>query len=129
MTREDIFQYVADSYGTEPEYLWLSTPNYAVLRHAVGGKWYAAVMDLTYRMLGLPGDDPVDVLNLKLDPALILILREQPGYLPAYHMNKTHWITLLLDGTIPEERVKELIEVSYDLTRPKMKANKKEQSS
>ena len=124
MTREELFRFVSETYGTEPEYLWLTDPDFAVLRHAAGGKWYGIVMDLRRRQLGLPGEEKVDVLNLKLDPALVLILCGQPGFLPAYHMNKTHWISVLLDGSAPDERIRELTKLSYEKTKPAMKRAK-----
>ncbi len=46
------------------------------------------------------------------------MLREQSGYLPAYHMNKERWITIRLDGSVPEEEIKNLIDMSYHLTKP-----------
>ena len=124
MTREELFQYARDAYGAEPEYLWAELPAYAVLRHSLGGKWFALAAPMPRKTLGLPGEGTVDVVNLKLDPALVYILREQPGYLPAYHMNKTHWLTVLLDGSVPPERVYDLLNQSYELTKKKMKKAK-----
>lgn len=55
-------------------------------------------------------------INLKCDPELALELREEyPSIVPGYHMNKKHWNTLLLDGSIPRKKVLELIDHSYDL--------------
>ena len=124
MAREELMQYALDTYGTEPEYPWMDEPSFAVLRHSLGEKWYGLVMTLPCKTLGLPGEGEVDVVNLKLDPALVYILREQPGYLPAWHMNKTHWLTVLLDGSVPPERVYDLLNQSYDLTKKKMKKAK-----
>ena len=121
MTREELFQAVREAWGTEPEYPWMDDPSSAVLRHSLGKKWYGLVMTLPKKTLGLPGEGSVDVLNLKLDPALVYILREQTGYLPAWHMNKTHWLTVLLDGSVPPERILDLLTQSYDLTKKKMK--------
>ena len=124
MTREELFRFAQEAWGTEPEYPWMDEPAFAVLRHSLGGKWYGLVMNLPRKTLGLPGEGSVDVINLKLDPALVYILREQPGYLPAWHMNKTHWLTVRLDGSVPPERVTDLLEQSYDLTKKKMKKAK-----
>ena len=120
MNREILFRYALDSFGTEPDYPWMDEPSFAVLRHSLGGKWYGLVMTLPRKTLGLPGEGSVDALNLKLDPALVLILRDQPGYLPAWHMNKKHWLTVLLDGSVPPERVCDLLNQSWDLTKKKM---------
>ena len=41
----------------------------------------------------------------------------QPGILPGYHMNKNHWLTVLLDGTAADDVIKELLEISWELTK------------
>ena len=56
MKREEIFQYVKEQYGTEPEYLWKKDPDSAVLRHK-NGKWYAIIMVVEKKILGL--EDPL----------------------------------------------------------------------
>lgn len=124
MTREELFRYALDAWGAEPEYPWLDEPEFAVLRHGLGGKWFGLVMTLPKKTLGLPGEGVVEVLNIKLDPALVYILREQPGFLPAWHMNKTHWLTVRLDGSVPPERVTDLLSQSFELTKKKMKKAK-----
>lgn len=43
-------------------------------------------------------------------------LRKEEGILPAYHMNKEHWITVLLDGTVEKEEICNLIDISFELT-------------
>lgn len=121
MTREDMLRYVLERYGTEPEYPWMRDPESAVLRHGGNTRWYGLIMRLPRRLFELPGEGWIDVLNLKLPPALIYILQTEPGYRPAYHMNKTHWLSVLLDGTAPDEEIRGLIDLSYDLTKPKMK--------
>ena len=47
----------------------------------------------------------------------MIFLRGQRGILPAYHMNKEHWITIVLDSPFPEEEIYNLINLSYDLTK------------
>lgn len=55
-------------------------------------------------------------VNLKCNPELAIELREEfSAILPGYHMNKQHWNTLLLDGSIPRSKVLELIDHSYKL--------------
>ena len=71
--------------------------------------------------LGLPGSGTVDILNVKCDPAMSGFLRTREGFHPAYHMNKEKWLTIRLDGTVPEEEIKNLIDLSYDLTAEKSK--------
>jgi predicted DNA-binding protein (MmcQ/YjbR family) len=55
-------------------------------------------------------------INLKAEPATALRLRRQyAGILPGYHMNKHHWNTVLLDGSVPSEVVKQMLSESYRL--------------
>ena len=86
-------------------------------------------MDVSREKLGLPednGDGVVTAINLKVDdPIFRDMIIQEDGIMPAYHMNKQHWITVLLDGTVPEERVYELLEMSYLATAPKAKKEKK----
>ncbi len=116
MNRQQIFDYARDKYGDEPEYLWLSYPTYAVLRHRDNEKWYAIVIDVPKNKVGLDGSEIVDVLNIKLEPTLVDFLRQRDGFAPAYHMNKTHWISILLDGTVADEQILDLLEQSHRLT-------------
>jgi predicted DNA-binding protein (MmcQ/YjbR family) len=76
------------------------------LVYKVGGKMFA---------LTSPDDFPSS-LNLKCDPARALALRDTyQAITPGYHMNKRHWNTLTLDGSVPAPLVRELIDHSYDL--------------
>ncbi|MBR2738705.1 MAG: MmcQ/YjbR family DNA-binding protein [Lachnospiraceae bacterium] len=70
---------------------------------------------------GFDPDEKVDVINLKCDPIAAQSLHTRPGILPAYHMNHTQWITVLLDGTVPPEEIFPLIDMSYELTASKSK--------
>ncbi|OXM46363.1 MmcQ/YjbR family DNA-binding protein [Amycolatopsis alba] len=55
-------------------------------------------------------------INLKCEPDLAVRLRaEHPAIIPGYHMNKQHWNTVHLDGSLTDDFVRELIEDSYDL--------------
>lgn len=121
--RQQILKFVLEQYGTEPEYMWATNPNYAVLRHSNNNKWYAIIMDVPRNKLGLQENDIVDILDIKCEPVLGGSLRMQEGILPAYHMNKGHWLTVLLDGTVDENLIFSLIEMSFDLT-DKRKKNK-----
>lgn len=119
--RQDVFGYAKSKYGTEPEYLWERDPHSAVLRHKSNKKWYAIAMNVRKELLGVESDGNTDILNVKCDPILIGSLLHNDGYFPAYHMNKTHWITILLDGTVKKEEIFNLIDLSYDMTYKKKK--------
>jgi len=113
--RENILRFAAEQYGTEAEHLWTRYPNYVVLRHQ-NKKWYAIIMDVSREKLGLPGEGFIDVIDIKTEPLLAGSLRLERGILPAYHMNKGNWITVLLDGTVAEKQIMTLLDMSYQIT-------------
>ena len=115
--RDGILKYVEEKYGTRPEHLWRKTPNNAILRHADNRKWYCALLTVSRNRLGLKGEGQVEIIDVKCTPELSGILRQTPGYLPGYHMNKEHWLTIILDGSVPENEIFALIDQSFDLTK------------
>ena len=116
MNRSELFTEIALRYESEPEYLWTRWPGYAVLRHTGNRKWFGVVMDVPATRLGLEGDGKVDILNVKVDPDDATALRLADGILPAYHMNKENWVSVLIEGSVPDEMLLDLLETSYRLT-------------
>ena len=120
--REKILNYVKNQYGTQAQYLWKEKERdqlSCVLRTPVSGKWYGVLMQVPARCLGMDRDTPVDILNVKGDPEDILNKVDHIRYFPAYHMNKKHWLTILLEGVIAEEFVFPLLDRSFFLTEKK----------
>ena len=115
MNRRDVIDFIKTEYDTPQEHLWMSYPDYIVFRNSINNKWFAVVMDVERQKLGLEGNGKVDVLNVKCVPILIGSLRLSKGYLPAYHMSKDKWISVLLDGTVADNEIKDLIHLSYEL--------------
>ena len=117
LLRDDVFRYVRKKYKSEIEYPWARYPRYAVFRHDDNRRWYGLVMDIPRSRLGLPGEETVDVLDVKLDDALLCdVLCRQEGYFPGYHISRGNWITVLLDGTVPLPEIIGLIDASYRAT-------------
>ncbi|MDE7326923.1 MAG: MmcQ/YjbR family DNA-binding protein [Lachnospiraceae bacterium] len=126
--RGEILAYAKEKYHSEAEYLWESSPDAAVLRHGDNRKWYALIMKVERARLGLSGEGETDILNVKCGSDMALLLRGMDGFLPAYHMNKTKWISVLLDKTVGKDMVLDLIDTSFVLTAPK-KSDKKSRES
>lgn len=124
MLRDDVFQWALDTYGAQPQYLWARYPDYAVLRHENGGKWFALIGGVKRSALGLDGEEIVDIVDVKCEPEEIDFLIQQPGFFHGYHMNKNHWLTILLDGSVELETVFSFISHSFELTAPKIKKKK-----
>ena len=119
MTRQQLFQWMKRRYGVEPDYPWADEN--AVLRHRDNNKWFALVMEVGREKLGMDGDGTAEIINLKCQPALIGSLRERNGFHPAYHMNKDQWMSVRLDGSVTDDELKSLIDLSFELTQKKQK--------
>ena len=123
--RQAVFDYIKRKYKARPGYPWRKYDSYAVFRHADNNKWFALVMEVPGVKVGVSSADYADVINLKVDDMFFRdMLIQEDGIMPAYHMNKMHWITVLLDGTVPEERVKDLIGMSFLATASAKKKEK-----
>ena len=112
-----IMAIVQEKYGNQLEYLWEKSPDTAVLRHDSNQKWYAVLMKISWEKLDKGREGLVEVINVKHDQVVSLI--QEKGIYPAFHMNKRYWISVPLDDTFTDEKVLELFEISWDLTRKK----------
>ena len=82
MDREDVLSYARRKYGTEPDYPWKRDPDSVVLRHEDSRKWYGLIMCVGRDKLGLPGNEPADILNVKCDPAWEKFCVQERGSFP-----------------------------------------------
>ena len=117
MDRTKLAEHIQELYQVSPDHPFAKHPTFEAYRHQRNRKWFALVMDIPREKLGLEGDGMIDVVNVKCDPLLIGALRNQPGIYPAYHMNKTHWLTIVLDHGVETEEIFKLLDWSYDLTK------------
>lgn len=119
----EVVKYIQRKYKEEPEFLWAKSPQDAAIRHSDNRKWFGVLlMDMQKKQLGLQGNGNVDIIDLKCNPELIGTLIDGKSYLPGYHMNKEHWITVVLDGTVSMQKIYDLIDLSFELTENKKKA-------
>ncbi|OEU85058.1 MmcQ-like protein [Streptomyces abyssalis] len=102
MNADELRTYCLELNGAREDFPF--SPEVSVFK--VGGKIFAiSVLD----------DSPLQV-SLKCEPELAVQLREaNPAITPGYHLNKRHWNTVTLDGSLPERMVRDMIEDSYDL--------------
>jgi len=120
MNRTEAERYIAEKYGVSPEYPWLSSPLHGVFRHESNRKWFAIIMNISGSKLGLQNNELIDIMNVKCDQLLIGSLLGQRGFFPAYHMNKSNWISIALDGSAEDDTVRWLIDMSFAATLPKL---------
>ena len=122
MIRQDVTDYIRSQYGVDPDHPFDRDTDSSVFRHADNRKWFGLIMNVSGVKLGLGTTVSINIINLKIDdPVFRDMLIQQPGIIPAYHMNKKQWITVFLDGTVQKERVYDLIDASYRATASKKK--------
>ena len=114
---KEVVDYIKNKYGDELEFLWEKSPKTAVVRRKTSKKCYALILTLSKRKLNLDSDKLVEVINLHNSPEEIEKLIDNKRYFPAYHMNKKHWCTICLDGTVELEKIYRLTDISYELVK------------
>lgn len=112
-----VIEYVRKKYNDELQFLWKKFPNNAVFRRQDSNKWYAALLILQKDKLGLKKDGVVEIIDLRIKPEALDDLIDNEKYFPGYHMNKKHWFTVCLDGSVPIEEIFTYIDKSYLLAR------------
>ena len=121
MDRTACQTYIEETYGAIGENLFAKYPIFRVFRHRNNRKWFAVIMEISKEKLGLDRGGDIQVMNVKCDTRLMGSFRQEPGIFPAYHMSKAHWLTVALDGTVDEDKIKFLLDMSYDLTKGRKK--------
>ncbi|MBR5452244.1 MAG: MmcQ/YjbR family DNA-binding protein [Clostridia bacterium] len=120
--KQQVIDYIKDKYSVSPDYPFDEDNMTAVFRNPKNDKWFGIIMcSLPLSKIGGKGEKRVDVINLKCDPLLQYTLLDGKTIFKAYHMNKEHWITVLLDGSADFDKLAELINMSYDLIEKKTK--------
>lgn len=122
-----IMGYMESRYESRAEYLWEKFPNNAVFRRADSKKWYAAILSVQRTKLGLSGEGFVEILDLRCPPEQLPDLIDGKRYFPGYHMNKQHWFTVCLDGSLSMPELEERIEQSWQLAQKPTKTKGKKE--
>ena len=123
MTKQQLLSKGLNTYGTSPDYPFDGDFETAVLRHAENKKWYAIALRVSRRKFGFDSDEIIDVVNLKLPTEMFGSFGAADGVYPAYHMNKLHWISVLLPDA-PDDMVEFLTNVSFEATKAPKKKHK-----
>ena len=124
MTKQEFFELCSSSYFTQPDYPFDEDFETAVFRHSDNRKWYAIVMRVSRSKFGLDSDEVIDVVNLKLPTEMFGSFGAADGVYSAYHMNKLHWISVLLPDA-PNDVVQFLLNASFEATKSKIKQRKR----
>lgn len=112
-----LLQYAREKYGAEPEFLWEKFSDNAVLRRMNTEKWFAVLLTVSRRKLGMDSDETAEIVDLRALPENIPALVDGKKFFPGWHMNKKHWLTIILDGTVSFDKICKQIDESYNLAK------------
>ncbi|MCR5146051.1 MAG: MmcQ/YjbR family DNA-binding protein [Clostridia bacterium] len=108
MDRKDVIKYCLKLPETYEDYPFPDDNDSVTMKHKKSGKWFALIMNVNGK----------EYLNIKTNPEYSELLRKTYSYIiPAYHMNKEHWNTVILDDECDYKLIEELLELSYELTK------------
>ena len=108
MDRDEVIKCCLDLPNVYEDYPFPNDDVSAAIKHVSNNKWFALIMNVKGKIY----------LNVKTNPDYSDILRNTYDYIiPAYHMNKEHWNTIIIDDNVNKELVEELISLSYELTK------------
>ena len=111
-----ITKLINEKHGVSPEFLWDKFPGYGVFRNARSKKWFGIIMNIDRSKLNSNETGEIEVLNVKLDDKVQNYLGAK-GIYQSYHLSKKSWISIILDNTLSDEKIMELVDLSYDNVR------------
>lgn len=109
---------IIKKYNVSPEFLWDKYPSYGIFRSKTSNKWFAAILNVDKSKVINNESGEIEIINVKVDDLVNDYLKEK-GIFPAYHMSKKSWITIILNDTCKDEKIMDLIDISYELVNKK----------
>ena len=110
---KEVINYIKRTYKDIGDHPW--EDNNMVIRHKNNKKWYALLMEMSESKFKDNSTKDIEVINLKCNKPSDVI--NNINIFPAYHMSKKSWISIILDGSLDNEIVYSLIDMSYELTK------------
>jgi len=110
---QGLLRYAEAYYGDRPEFLWEKYPDTGVLRRGDTGKWDCVFLPAPKKALFGGGEGNLPVADFRIASEKIPAIFDGVGIFPAYHMNKKHWVSVMLDGSVSEKRMREFLDASY----------------
>lgn len=109
----EIINYIKDKYNNELEFLWEKFDNNAIVRRKDNKKWYGLFGIISLDKLGIDSHKEVEILNVRCDNVENVV--DNKTIFLGYHMNKKHWITIILNNNMSTKNIINLLDKSYDL--------------
>jgi len=107
---------IIEKYNSMPEFLWEKYDDTGIFRNKNTQKWYGIIMDVDRSKIQENKKGLIEVLNVKLEPNKIEKLLQENNFYKAYHMNKKYWLSVILDDSVEDDIIMNLIDESYILS-------------
>ena len=111
---KDVIDYIGEKYGDKPEFLW--DDENGIIRNSQNDKWFIIFMKVFPEKLGLKGNEKVEIIDIRYQKDETDKVIDGKSIFPGYHMNKKSWITVLMNGSLDNQELFELIDNSYNLS-------------
>ena len=108
-----ISNYIKEKYNVSPEYLLESDPGFGVFRNKNTNKWFGIIMNISKNKIVGNDNKEVEVINLMLHDKTNYYINNETIFL-AYHMNKKNWVSIILDESLANDIIFNLIDISYN---------------
>ncbi len=113
MTKAEIEAYILRNFEAVTDHSFEGDPTVTIFRRLDNNQRFAATKNVGCRSVNVERAGRIDILNLCVSPRLVATLREREGFRPAWRMNRNKWVTILLDGTVPDDEICAYIEEGY----------------
>lgn len=107
-----VIDYAKSKYESKLEFLWPKFPD-AILRRNDNHKWYAVLFKLPKEKIGFIGGEEIEIIDVRITPEKMETIIDGEHFLPGYHMNKKHWLTIVLDGFLDDSDLFSYLDESY----------------
>ena len=87
------------------------------MRRKDSEKWFAVLLTVSRRKLGMDSDETVEIVDLRTQAENLSALVDGKKFFPGWHMNKKHWFTIILDGSVSFEEICRRIDKSWNLAK------------
>ena len=114
-----LINYIKDTWNEDLEFLWKNFPTDAIWRRHDNKKWYALILTLSKRKLGVNNDKICEIIVFRINPAEKEKIVDNKKIFEGYHMNKKSWATLCLDENVSNDELLTLINSSRQLALKK----------
>ncbi len=115
----EIINYIKEKYNSDLEFLWDKFKGNAIARRKDNKKWYLIILTVSKEKLGIKSKEKAEIIDIRAKADKLPLLIQKNNIYPGYHMNKKHWISIILDNSMTINEICKRIDESYILADKK----------